>query len=72
MEVILMIVSGLIIIVGLIQPSKSEGIGNAFTGTSDLSLFSVKKDRGVEKVMVNATCILGVLFFGLTILINVM
>lgn len=72
MEVVLLIVSGLIIIVGLLQTSKNDGFGSAFTGTSDLSLFSTKKDRGAEKVLVNTTYLLGILFFGLVILINIL
>lgn len=72
MEVLLLIVSGLIIIVGLLQESNTDGVASAFTGAKDLSLFSVKKDRGAEKVLVNTTYILGILFFGLVILINIM
>ena len=50
---------------------KSDGISGAFTGNGGLNLFANVKERGSEKVISNATMVLGVLFFVLVILIRV-
>ena len=45
LNIILMIVSGLIIILTLLQGGKSDGLSAAFTGSGDLNLFAVQKER---------------------------
>lgn len=70
MEVALLIVSGLIIVLGLLQTTKQGDITGGLTTTSDMDLFSIKKDRGAEKVLINLTYAMGILFFGLVIVIN--
>ena len=48
LNVILMCLSGLIIILTLLQGGKSDGLSAAFTGSGDLNLFAVQKERGPE------------------------
>ena len=44
-----MTLSGVIIILTLLQSGKSDGLSAAFTGSGDLNLFAVQKERGPEK-----------------------
>lgn len=71
LDVILMFVSGLLIILTLLQSGKSEGISSAFTGSGGLNLFANAKERGPEKTIANFTLVLGLAFFVLVILIRV-
>ena len=71
-DIILLIVAILIILLTLLQSGKSEGMSGAFTGGSGLNLFTNVKERGPEKIIANATLILGFVFFGLVIWLNVM
>ena len=71
LKALLMIVSAMLIILSLLQSGKSDGISGAFTGNGGLNLFANVKERGSEKVISNATMVLGVLFFVLVILIRV-
>ena len=57
LNVILMILSGIIIILVLLQSGKSDGLSAAFTGSGDLNLFAVQKERGPEKVISRMTLI---------------
>ena len=70
MRVLLAIVSVLLILISLLQGGKSDGI-SAFTGSSDLGLFSNVKERGPEKVISRITFVLGVLFLVLVIVIRI-
>lgn len=63
LNVILMVLSGIIIILVLLQSGKSDGLSAAFTGSGDLNLFAVQKERGPEKVISRATLICGILYF---------
>lgn len=49
LNIILMIVSGLIIILTLLQGGKSDGLSAAFTGSGDLNLFAVQKRKRTRK-----------------------
>lgn len=71
LDVLLMFVSGLLIILTLLQSGKSEGISSAFTGSGGLNLFANAKERGPEKIIANFTLVLGLAFFALVILIRV-
>lgn len=71
LDVLLMLVSGLLIVLALLQSGKSEGISSAFTGSGGLNLFANAKERGPEKVIANITLGLGLVFFALVILIRV-
>ncbi|MBR5794607.1 MAG: preprotein translocase subunit SecG [Erysipelotrichaceae bacterium] len=70
LDIILLIVAILIILLTLLQSGKSEGMSGAFTGGSGLNLFTNVKERGPEKIIANATLILGFVFFALVIAIN--
>lgn len=72
LNVVLMCLSGLIIILTLLQSGKSDGLSAAFTGSGDLNLFAVQKERGPEKVISRMTLICGILFFVIVIALQVM
>ena len=71
LNVILMVLSGIIIILVLLQSGKSDGLSAAFTGSGDLNLFAVQKERGPEKVISRATLIYGILYFVLVIALQI-
>lgn len=71
LNVILMIMSGVIIILTLLQSGKSDGLSAAFTGSGDLNLFAVQKERGPEKVISRMTLICGIIYFGLVIALQI-
>ena len=68
---VLLIVSGILIILSLLQGGKSEGFTGAFTGSSGLNLFANTKERGAEKVISNLTMVFGILYFVLVVLVLV-
>lgn len=70
LDILLMVVSGIIIILSLLQSGKSDGISSAFTGGDGLNLFANVKERGAEKIISNMTLVFGVLFFVLVIIIR--
>lgn len=72
MDVILMIVSALLILLTLLQSGKSEGISSAFSGSGGLNLFDNVKERGAEKTISRLTLVLGIVFFVLVILTNIL
>ena len=53
----LIIVAGVLILIVLVQPGKSDGLSSAFTGSGDL------KERGAEKVLTRCTVVLVAVFF---------
>lgn len=65
LSVLLMIVSVLLIILVLMQTSKSAGLSGAISGGAE-QLFGKQKARGVEAVLNRITIVLAVLFFVLT------
>lgn len=69
MKITLLIVAFLIIIISLLQTSKSSGI-EAFTGKND-NVFSKKKQKGPEKTIWWATFGLGVAFYLITFIWHV-
>ena len=71
LNICLMIVSGIIIILTLLQSGKSDGLSAAFTGSDDLNLFAVQKERGPEKVISRMTLIFGIIFFGLVLALQI-
>ncbi len=69
MDVAIMTVSVIIILLVLLQSGKSAGVSSAFTGgNSGLNLFSDMKERGPERVISMLTLVMGVVFFALIIL----
>jgi preprotein translocase subunit SecG len=72
LDVLLMVTAVVLILLSLLQSGKSDGISSAFTGSGGLNLFSNVKERGPEKVIANATLVIGILFFVLVILVRVL
>ena len=62
----------ILILLSLLQSGKSDGISGAFTGSGGLNLFANVKERGPEKIISNATLVVGILFFVLVIVIRVL
>ena len=72
LDFLIMLVAVLLIILSLLQSGKSDGISSAFTGGSGgLNLFANVKERGPEKVIANATMVLGSIFFILIVLVRI-
>ncbi len=68
-DILLMMVSAILILLSLLQGGKSEGLSSAFTGgSSGLNLFSDVKERGPERVLSLVTMGVGVAFFILAVL----
>ncbi|WP_125707346.1 preprotein translocase subunit SecG [Companilactobacillus zhongbaensis] len=67
-EVLLIIVSILIIIAVLMQPTKQQDALNALSGGGG-DLFSNQKKRGFEAFMVKVTYVLLVIFFALSLVL---
>lgn len=72
LDVVLMVVAVAIILLSLLQGGKSDGISGAFTGSGGLNLFANVKERGPEKTIANITLVLGIAFFVLVVLIQVL
>ena len=71
LNILCMIDSGLIIILVLLQSGKSDGLSAAFTGSGDLNLFAVQKERGPDKVISRMTLVCGILFCVLVLLLQI-
>ncbi|MBE6142312.1 MAG: preprotein translocase subunit SecG [Erysipelotrichaceae bacterium] len=67
---ILLAVSIIMIVLCLLQGGKSEGASGAITG-GGLNVFVKTKERGAEKVVSILTLVLAIIFFLITILINI-
>ena len=72
LDILLMVVSVILILLSLLQSGKSDGISGAFTGSGGLNLFANVKERRPEKIISNATLVVGILFFVLVIVIRVL
>ena len=72
LDILLMVVSVILILLSLLQSGKSDGISGAFTGSGGLNLFANVKERGPEKIISNATLVVGIVFFVLVIVIRVL
>lgn len=70
METLLLIVSGLLIIIVLLQSGKASDAGQIITGGND-ALFKNTKERGSELLISRITFILGLLFFVLSFIIYI-
>ncbi|MBP5683688.1 MAG: preprotein translocase subunit SecG [Bacilli bacterium] len=71
MKVVLLVISILLIIIVLLQSGKAEPASHIISGGS-LDLFSKRKERGSELFISRLTMTLGILFFAITIIMNVM
>jgi preprotein translocase subunit SecG len=67
--VLLIIVSIALILLVLLQSSKSTGLSGAISGGAE-QLFGKQKARGVDAVLHRLTIVCSVLFFVLTILVT--
>lgn len=70
METLLLIISGLLIIVVLLQSGKASDSGQIITGGNS-TLFKNSKERGSDLLLSRITLVLGVLFFALSFLIYI-
>jgi preprotein translocase subunit SecG len=66
---LLIIVAIALIIVVLLQSSKSTGLSGAISGGAE-QLFGKQKARGIDAVLQRITVVLSVLFFVLTLLVS--
>ena len=67
---ILLVFSIIIIILCLLQGGKTEGASGAITG-GGLNVFVKTKERGAEKVVSILTLICAIIFFLITIMIEI-
>ena len=67
---ILLVISIIIIVLCLLQGGKSEGASGAITG-GGLNVFVKTKERGAEKVISILTLVMAIIFFLITVLINI-
>ena len=67
---VLLAISIIIIVLCLLQGGKSEGASGAITG-GGLNVFVKTKERGAEKVISYLTLGMAIVFFLITILINI-
>ena len=67
---VLLAISIIIIVLCLLQGGKSEGASGAITG-GGLNVFVKTKERGAEKVISMLTLAMAIVFFLITILINI-
>ena len=70
MKVFFLIVAILLIIIVLLQSGKAEGTSGIISG-GNIDLFNKRKERGSELFISRLTLFLGVLFFVLTIIMDV-
>ncbi len=71
MIIALMVVSGILILLVLLQSSKAEAASQIFTG-NNTDLFKNRKERGSELIMSRATMLVGLVFFVLCLIISFM
>ena len=69
MHTLLLIISGLLIAIVLLQSGKAEDASMALMGGND-NLFAVRKERGGEKFISRLTMFLGLAFFAVCIIMN--
>ena len=70
MKIFFLIVAILLIIIVLLQSGKAESAQGIISG-GNIDLFNKRKERGSELFISRLTLILGVLFFVLTIVMDV-
>ena len=70
MKVALLVISIILIVIVLLQSGKAEPASQIISGGS-LDLFNKRKERGSELFISRLTMALGILFFALTIFMDV-
>ena len=68
LENILLVISILLIAIVLLQGNKASDAGQIITGGNE-NLFQQTKERGLELVISRCTMILGILFFGISLIL---
>ena len=63
LQIVLLVISGILILLTLVQCGKSQGASGAITGGSKMNIFAKTKERGAEKIISIITMIVGILFF---------
>lgn len=71
METFLFIVSILLIVIVLLQSNKAEGAAQIISGGNS-DLFSQRKERGAELVISRVTMTLGLIFFIVSLIMDLM
>ncbi len=71
LETILLVVSVLLIAIVLLQSNKATDSAGIITGASQ-ELFQNMKERGVELFISRLTFVLGLLFFGISLVLFLM
>ena len=71
MEAVLIIISILLIAIVLLQSNKAEAASQIITGGNS-DLFSKRKERGLELFISRLTMVLGLLFFGISLIAEFM
>ncbi len=70
MKILFLVISILLIIIVLLQSGKAEGTSGIISG-GNIDLFNKRKERGSELFISRFTLVLGILFFVLTIVMDV-
>lgn len=70
MKIFFLIVAILLIIIVLLQSGKAEGAQGIISG-GNIDLFNKRKERGSELFISRLTLVLGILFFVLTIVMDI-
>jgi preprotein translocase subunit SecG len=70
MKIFFLIVAIMLIIIILLQSGKAEGATGIISG-GNIDLFNKRKERGSELFISRLTLLLGILFFVLTIIMDV-
>lgn len=70
MKVLFLIIAILLIIIVLLQSGKAESASQIISG-GNLDLFNKRKERGSELFISRLTMALGIIFFVLTIIMDV-
>ncbi len=70
MKIFFLIVAILLIVIVLLQSGKAEAASQIISG-GNIDLFNKRKERGSELFISRLTLVLGIVFFTLTILMDI-
>ncbi len=70
MKIFFLVIAILLIIIVLLQSGKAEGATGIISG-GNIDLFNKRKERGSELFISRLTLVLGIIFFALTIIMDV-
>lgn len=69
--VLMAIISVILIVAILLQPSKSDGLSGSIAGGAE-QLFGTKRANGYEKILHTTTIVCAVIFIGVSLALTVM